>query len=352
MVTSLTVSPVTPDIIYSAQVQFNVDNYNSRKNLGYATFIRSPTFIVGGYEWTLHYFPDGISEETEGHVSVALELMSENECAWTLIGLTFAGEADRSAWAGWKTAAQFDNVNRFLFHWPEVRSENLEQRGLVRNDCLEIQCHISVLRPNQLLKAGLLPEIEVPTSDLGANIGKLLGDQVTADVTFKVEKETFRAHRILLAAQSSVFDRQLFGQMKEKDMGCIEVHDMQPAVFRALLHFIYTDSMLDMSGMDVHDQIELIRHLLVAADRYCVERLKNICEGILCKCLDMESLLITFALADQHQCSKLLVACMEFLKHSVKGDIIASQWYKVLKDNHPDVAEEICKALKESHKIN
>ncbi|TVU42581.1 hypothetical protein EJB05_08998, partial [Eragrostis curvula] len=341
MVASLTVCPVTPDIIYSAQVQFNIENYTNRKSLGYATFVRSPKFMVGGYEWTLRYFPDGVTEETEGHVSVALERMTENEPSWTLISLTFAGEADRSAWVGWTTAVQFNTENHFLYHWPEIRSEDLEQRNLIRNDCLVIQCYISVVRSNQLLKAGTLPVVEVPASDMLQNLGMLLEDHVTADVIFKVEQETFPAHRIMMAACSPVFDRQLFGQMREKDMGCIIVHDMQPSVFRALLHFIYTDSLLELSDMEVNDQKELIRHLLIAADRYCMGRLKDICESILCQCLDMESLLATVELADQHQSAKLLKSCAEFLEHSGKNDMVASQWYKMLDSNHPELAGQI-----------
>ena len=348
--TSVTVSSFTPEILYSAQVQFNVENYNQRKNLGYATFVRSPSFTVGGYEWTLNYYPDGRSEQTEGHVSVALELMG-TETFWAILSLTFAGEVDRSAWAGWATTTFLNTNNNFTFYWPEVRSEVLEQMGLVRNDCLEIQCQISVCRPNQLLKAGLLPEVEVPASDMLQNLGRFMADHVAADVTFKVEQETFQAHRIMLAACSPVFDKQLNGQLREKDMGCILVHDMQPTVFKALLHFIYTDSLIDMSDMVVNDQIELIRHLLVAADRYCMDRLKNICEGILCKCVDMESLLTTVGLADQYHCMKLLAACVEFLKYSLQRDIVESQWYQVLRDNHPDVAAQICKGVEDVRKL-
>jgi speckle-type POZ protein len=349
---SLTVSSFTPEIMYSAEVKFRVDKYNERKNLGYATFIRSPTFTVGGYEWTLNYYPDGRSEQTEGHVSVALELTG-TENVWAILSLTFAGEVDRSAWAGWATAAFLNRNNNFLFSWPEVRSGVLEQMGLVRDDCLEIQCQICVHRPNQLLKPGSLPEVEVPASDTLQNLGRFLVDHVTADVTFKVQQETFLAHRIMLAACSPVFDRQLLsGEMREKDMGCVLVHDMQPVVFKALLHFVYTDSLVGIGDMVVvGDQIELIRHLLVAADRYCVDRLKSICEAILCKCVDMESLLTTVALADQCHCMKLLAACVEFLKYSAQTDMVESQWYKVLRDNHPDVADEICKGVEDVRKL-
>ena len=54
---------------------------------------------------------------------------------------------------------------------------------------------------------------------------------------------------------------------------------MQPAVFRALLHF-YTDSTPSMEGFHAEDSKEMVKHLLVAADRYAVERLKLMCEGI------------------------------------------------------------------------
>ncbi|KAL6843294.1 hypothetical protein ACP4OV_027007 [Aristida adscensionis] len=349
MSSPLTVSPCSPRIMYSAVVKFKVDDYNNRKNLGYATFIRSPIFTVGGYEWTIQYYPDGLTEETEGHASVALELMSEND-ALAVLGLTFAGAADRTPWAEWPTMAVLNRGNQFLFRWPEVNGQVFEQMALVQNDCLEIQCYINVLRPNQLLKDGSLTEVEVPASDMAQDLGKLLEDQETADVRFKVEQEIFSAHKVILAARSPVFNKQLCGEMREKDTDCIVVHDMQAVVFRSLLHFIYTDSLIDMSDVDVHEQKELTRHLLVAADRYCMPRLKNICESILCKCLDAEGLLVTVALAEQHQCRKLLTACVELLViESMKSEVIANHWHEALKDNHPDVATEVGKALEKAH---
>ncbi|KAE8789049.1 BTB/POZ and MATH domain-containing protein 1 [Hordeum vulgare] len=65
---------------------------------------------------------------------------------------------------------------------------------------------------------------------------------------------------------------------------------MQPAAIRALLHFIYTDSLAAMDDLlDSHDKRELMRHLLVAADRYAMDRLRLMRESILCKDRDAES---------------------------------------------------------------
>jgi speckle-type POZ protein len=53
--------------------------------------------------------------------------------------------------------------------------------------------------------------------------------------------------------------------MKEKTASRIRIADMESNVFRALLHFIYTDSLPDM---DKGDTAAMCQHLLVAADRY------------------------------------------------------------------------------------
>lgn len=59
----------------------------------------------------------------------------------------------------------------------------------------------------------------------------------------------------------------------------------------------------------------MIKHLLVAADRYDVRRLKQICEGILCKSPDVENVATILALADQHHCNNLRNACVEFIAY-------------------------------------
>ena len=44
---------------------------------------------------------------------------------------------------------------------------------------------------------------------------------------------------------------------------CVQIEDMEPKVFQALLHFIYTDSVPEI---DDADAVGMIQHLLVAAE--------------------------------------------------------------------------------------
>jgi speckle-type POZ protein len=108
--------------------------------------------------------------------------------------------------------------------------------------------------------------------------------------------------------------------MKEDVGSPIVIHEMEPDVFRHLLHFIYTDSLpvLEMarSKGGARPGVAMAGHLLVAADRYNIERLKLICEHKLCKHIDANMVATTLALAMQtHGCmfqlsSLCMVACV------------------------------------------
>uniref|UniRef100_A0A8R7RDT0 BTB domain-containing protein n=1 Tax=Triticum urartu TaxID=4572 RepID=A0A8R7RDT0_TRIUA len=126
---------------------------------------------------------------------------------------------------------------------------------------------------------------------------------------------------------------------------------MQPAVFKASLHVIYTDLLPSMGKLDDEEKKEMVRHLLVAADRYVMERMKMMCEDNLCKTLDVQTVATTSALADQHHCSRLKDACAEFIMSSNRlDDVLASQGYVHLKKSCPSVSvnilERIMKRLK------
>ena len=72
----------------------------------------------------------------------------------------------------------------------------------------------------------------------------LCNNEYLSDVHFIVgvkEKRRIPAHRVILSARSEVFERMLFGPMREgsTDMD-IEVPDIDPSSFLAVLRFVYT----------------------------------------------------------------------------------------------------------------
>ncbi|TVU42442.1 hypothetical protein EJB05_08847, partial [Eragrostis curvula] len=127
---------------------------------------------------------------------------------------------------------------------------------------------------------------------------------------------------------------------------------MKPAIFKALLHFMYTDSLPSMDSLSDDENKEAIKHLLVAADRYDMERMKLMCESILARSLDVDCVADTLALADQYHCNKLKDACIEFINSSnTVADVQASRGYPHLKRAHPSVFVEIWERTTKSRKI-
>ncbi|KAF8692009.1 hypothetical protein HU200_039956 [Digitaria exilis] len=144
------------------------------------------------------------------------------------------------------------------------------------DDCLTIECNIVVAMKPQLSDVSVNYEIDVPACDIPEHFAELLDQKVGADVTFNVRGEIVEAHKVILAARSPVFKAQFFGQMGEKRVVTIE--DMDPDIFKALLRFVYTGSMHGMGDdLDGDDYKDMIWHLLAAADKYAIDRLKLMC---------------------------------------------------------------------------
>jgi speckle-type POZ protein len=86
---------------------------------------------------------------------------------------------------------------------------------------------------------------------------------------------------------------------------------------QALLHFIYWDDLPDMeelTGLNTKWVSTLMaQHLLAAADRYALERLKLLCEKKLCEEVAINTVATTLALAEQHHCHQLKSICLKFV---------------------------------------
>lgn len=153
----------------------------------------------------------------------------------------------------------------------------LASSGYLKDDSFLVECVITVLldnRPTQeaAAVANLAPTASAaaPPSDLHRHFGELWRSQKGTDITFLVSGEPIAAHKCVLAARSPVFMAELFGDMKEKAAQRVEIEYMGPEVFRALMQFIYTDTSPELEDND--DARMMAQHLLVAADRYGMEK--------------------------------------------------------------------------------
>ncbi|XP_047063640.1 BTB/POZ and MATH domain-containing protein 2-like [Lolium rigidum] len=314
---------------------FVVANYSRIRDLPEGDSVMSGTFTVGGCDWFLCFYPRGAfwstafhTEEYRGYVAASVHLLKKETPVMATARVTI-GLMDRHG--EMKNITTSDTYNftpgvSLKFH-DFTRKSKLASRRYLKDDCVTIRCVLTVLTPRTEATRAV-PATAAPLPELNGHLERMLRDGKGTDVTIEIGGQAFRAHSCVLAARSPVFDAELFGPMKRKDTDeRIRIEDMEPTVFESLLHFIYTDS---LPGNGEGCSTAVTQHLLVAADRYGVEKLKHACDMKLRATLDVETVATTMVLAKQHHCPLLTDACITFMVSSRKvlADVAATEGFK------------------------
>ncbi|CAL4979496.1 unnamed protein product [Urochloa decumbens] len=304
---SSSTTAVTAETVTGFHV-LKVDGYSKIDGmLGHGRSVDSDAFFVGGYSWRVKCYPDGDCWQTSYCISVYLSLdhpIEKGSYVDARLQFSLLDKASGGEPAGAPYTRPF-----------------LKQ---TRTDPTVVDA------------------LAVPPSDRACHLGSLLDNKVGGDVTFEVGGELFTVHRYVLTARSSVFMAQLFGPMKEATMARVPIHDIEARVFKAFLHFIYTDSLPALEGGG-EDKAVMAQHLLVAADRYGMERLRLICEDMLRRFVDASTVATTLVQAEQYGYHGLKEACFKFLK-SDSGNLkalLASAGFQHVKSSCPSLLEEM-----------
>lgn len=148
-----------------------------------------------------------------------------------------------------------------------------------------------------------------------------------------------------------MFKAEFFGGMEEKASRRVEIKDMDAQVFMAMLCFIYADMVPDEFGnqpAEAVDQITVMaQHLLVAADRYGLDRLKATSEQRLSHGIGIGTVASTLALAEQFNCAHLKAKCIEFISGGSSKNldaVLATEGYRHFEASSPSVVTELLKA--------
>ncbi|XVE79106.1 hypothetical protein DITRI_Ditri14bG0031400 [Diplodiscus trichospermus] len=312
--------------------RFVIQGYSLAKGMGVGKHIGSDNFTVGGYQWAIYFYPDGKNpEDNSTYVSVFIALASEGTDVRALFELTLVDQSgkgkhkvhshfDRSLESGpytLKYRGSMWGYKRFF------RRALLETSDFLKDDCLKINCTVGVVV--SAIDCSRLHSIQVPESDIGAHFGMLLENMEGSDITFNVAGEKFRSHKLVLAARSPAFRSEFFDGMNEEKKEIV-ITNLEPKVFKALLHFIYKDTLSEdvesvgsgsASVSSISDTV--IAKLLAAADRYCLDRLKLLCESRLCKNISVNSVAKLLALADEYHATQLKAVCLRFTAENLAG---------------------------------
>ncbi|XBI41041.1 hypothetical protein VPH35_125545 [Triticum aestivum] len=312
-----------------------IDGYCTTETMGHGDCIRS-SWNVGGYEWEICIYP--AMRDTDG---------TRANLSCRLVDLTGArvplgGSVSWIFNRPWTfcylvkcSPVALENISppvRMVFSvntktYVVLSDKNSPLSGFLRNDSFTVECTITVLKEDLPAPATTSAK-EVSGSgsspSLQDHLAELLRSGMEADVTFLVSGKSFAAHKLILAARSPVLMAEFFGDMKETSSRC------------PLLYFIYTDSVLEFSLQ--HERVTMLaQHLLAAADRYGLDRPKQICEGKL-----------SDGITEQHNCPQLKVKCVDFIVSTpaILDAVLATDGYKHLEASCPMVLPELLKSAR------
>ncbi|CAL5001058.1 unnamed protein product [Urochloa decumbens] len=317
----------------SAAVEFKVDY--EQTNLPAGEVIHSNTISVGGHMWRINCYPHvmGSSGCMRG-VSMMVEHMNESQSVKAIVEASLLNKSENSIASKGSFLCvfniRFDNIG-----W----SFSLEDEAVLNyviDGQITVFCSIMVLHDSSIL---------VPPSDIGKHLGTLLDSSDGVDVSFIVDGETFHAHRAVLAARSPVFRAELLGSMAEATMPSITLHDISPATFGVMLQFMYTDALPGDDELG-DSPTEMFKHLLAAADRYALDRLKIICAQKLWDNISVDTVGDALACAGIYNCPGLKSKCIEFVvaDKNFKRAVLTES-FMLLGQKFPSIIAEVRKRV-------
>ncbi|VAH72540.1 unnamed protein product [Triticum turgidum subsp. durum] len=168
------------------------------------------------------------------------------------------------------------------------------------------------------------------------------------DVTFIVEQTEIHAHKLVLSVRSPVFAAEFRWHMDESIIIRVDDDDgMSASTFRAMLRFIYTDELpvkpnndrMILKSEDKHAAWRyeaMVRDLLVAADRYDLQRLRLLCEKVLAEGMDDKSVIPTLMVVHgRYNCRQLEDLCIKYIAShpNVYSALKATEEYNQIKNS-------------------
>jgi speckle-type POZ protein len=349
-----------------------IDGYCATKTMGHGDCVRSSASI-GGYDWEICIYPAMLPRAPDGTPWVAVKLVFLSETCPSILRANMCcrlvdprGELRPSEAKSVSCIFNRSWIRRCLEMCSPFVNEDcslpvrlmsrgdLAKSSFLRLDSFTVQCIITVLKEDLPAPAArvLAKDVRVSSPSLQQHLAELLHSGLGADVTFLVSGKTFAAHKHILAARSPVLMAEFFGHMKETSSPRVEIKDIDAVVFKPLLYFIYTDSVEEFDRLESDRQYEalaiLAQHLLAAADKYGLDRLKEICEGKLSDGITVDTAATTLALAEQHNCPQLKVKCVEFIVSTseILNAVLATDGYKHLEASCPTVLPDLLKSAR------
>jgi len=243
---------------------------HSRNGDEYVTIVSHP-LEFGNYK----FFLDGPDGKTPGEVNIG-RLVHLNRASFVRVEISQKNAIPEIKYT---VAYKLDNAVK----WKGMVSS---ASGLIFE--MTITTHFRYLTLKIIAKKESKQFVKSSLSDFD-----IYNNKDFSDVVVKCGNTKFECHQLFLTTRSPVFKAMLTSDKKEKNRtNEIQVVDVKPEVMAELIEFIYTgkSSNLDKYAMD----------LLIAADKFQMDSLKELCEKKLLTTLGIKNCFSLLIMGDKY----------------------------------------------------
>lgn len=294
-----------------------------------------PEQANGTFSWCLSLHPGGVNAEHKDFLSLYLQLVTSR-----LGGVRAKVKLSIVDTKLQQVHTKSSFVHRFVVGKPwgcntfAKRKVLLDDAdNLLPRDQLTLYCEVDAL-VDHAISHGYKSKmsLQVPENHFAADMSRLLESHLFSDVVLAVDGREFHSHKAVLAARCPVFAAMFEHDMEEKTKNRVDIIDVAQDVFQEFLLFIYTDRAPNLD--------KFAENLLVVADKYALQRLKEMCEERLCFDLSTDTAAERLAFADMHNADQLKTRAIDFITGHILP-VMESEGWKRVSQKQPHLIVEV-----------
>ena len=297
-------------------------------------------------DWCIGICPNGHCEYngTIGHIAVFLERITDIDTESSIDANLIFHIVDKNGYMKRskiidKTISKTDSIfgtAKFISH-----SELRKNPDLIPEDTLTIMCKVTIKGGGVSLVGGesrssiLVPAVneDRPISMYMDEMENIYHKGNFPDVTIVCQGKEFPCHKAILAGRSQVFEAMFSPNFKEGIENKVEVVDVAADVLEKILRFIYRG--------DIWDLKEGAADILVAAEKYALVGLKEMCEESLGVHMTVGNVLDMVELADLHNATMLRAMALRFIGENAKEVSAQKEWRQRIPGVMADIIDAI-----------
>jgi len=154
--------------------------------------------------------------------------------------------------------------------------------------------------------------VSAPKSRMSNDMRKIFNDERFSDVTFKINNEIIKAHKVVLCSHSEYFRAMCLGGLRESTQQQIEIHDTPPFAFKKLIQYLYTKQ------INIEELCDNIVEMFIVADKFGCVTLKEHLELVMTRNITVENVSLLFLMADRCNAPRLKRKSGIFIQENYK----------------------------------